>query len=89
MVLDKAQKEVIKKDFKLHDTDTGSASVQIALLTERINSLAAHLETNKKDHSSRRGLLKMVSRRRKFLDYLKKHDEKLYKDIITRLKLRR
>lgn len=89
MALDKPQKENIKEQYRLHEKDTGSASVQIALLTERIKGLAAHLEANKKDHSSRRGLLKMVSMRRKFLDYLKATDEKRYKEIITKLNLRR
>ncbi len=89
MALDKPQKESIKEQYRLHEKDTGSASVQIALLTERIKSLASHLEENKKDHSSRRGLLKMVSQRRKFLDYLKDTDEKRYKEIITKLNLRR
>lgn len=89
MVLEKPRKEDAQEQFRLHEKDTGSASVQIALLTERINSLATHLETNKKDHSSRRGLLQMVSRRRKFLDYLKANDDTRYKEIITKLNLRR
>ena len=89
MVLDRGRKEATMKEFMLHETDTGSASVQIALLTEKIKSLAAHLETHKKDQSSRRGLLTMVSKRRKFLDYLKAKDEKLYRDVISSLNLRR
>ncbi|MDP8247943.1 MAG: 30S ribosomal protein S15 [Candidatus Tritonobacter lacicola] len=89
MVLDRARTETIKDEYRRHEADTGSAGVQIALLTERIKELADHLETHKKDHSSRSGLLKMVSKRRRFLDYLKDTDKEQYKDIISRLKLRR
>ncbi len=75
--------------FRLHERDTGSADVQIALLTERINQLTEHLQTNKKDHSSRRGLLIMVGQRRKLLDYLHNTDVSRYQTITKKLKLRR
>ena len=75
--------------FRLHEKDTGSADVQIALLTERINQLTEHLQNNKKDHSSRRGLLMMVGQRRKLLDYLHTTDVGRYQTITKKLKLRR
>ncbi|MEO8207238.1 MAG: 30S ribosomal protein S15 [Chthoniobacterales bacterium] len=75
--------------LKLHPTDTGSADVQIALLTERIASLTGHLQTNAKDHSSRRGLLKMVARRRSLLDYLKRTAGERYNNILKALDLRK
>lgn len=75
--------------FKLHEKDTGSADVQIALLTERINYLTKHLNVHSKDHSTRRGLLKMVARRRKLLDYLKVTAEERYQNSIKTLGLRR
>lgn len=75
--------------FKLHAKDTGSADVQIALLTERINHLTGHLQGNKKDHSSRRGLLVMVSQRRRLLDYLSNTDVSRYQTVTKKLKLRR
>ena len=82
-------KEQIVGDFKTHGSDTGSSQVQIALLTQRINELTAHFKTHKKDNHSRRGLLKMVSRRRKLLDYLKRRDINEYHTIIEKLGLRR
>lgn len=82
-------KEVIKQEFQLHDKDSGSANIQVALLTRRIEALTEHLTANKKDHSSRYGLIKMVSARRKLLDYLRRKDAKGYQLIIQRLKLRR
>ena len=75
-------------DFKLHAKDTGSADVQIALLTHRINHLTEHLQGNKKDHSSRRGLLIMVGQRRRLLDYLHSTDVSRYQTITKKLKLR-
>lgn len=75
--------------FKLHDKDTGSADVQIALLTERINALTEHLQQNKKDHSSRRGLLMMVGQRRRLLDYLHTKDLARYQAVTKKLKLRK
>ncbi len=79
---------VIQK-FRLHDSDTGSPQVQVALLTERINQLAAHFQMHKKDFTSRHGLLKMVGRRRSLLEYLKTHDEGAYRSILDELKLRK
>lgn len=76
------------KDFQLHENDTGSADVQVALLTRRIEHLTEHLRTNRKDHSSRRGLLKMVAQRRSLLDYLSKTKADRYKKLIDRLNLR-
>jgi small subunit ribosomal protein S15 len=75
--------------FRLHDKDTGSADVQIALLTERINQLTEHLKGNRKDHSSRRGLLKLVATRRSLLDYLKRTSQDRYKSVIEKLNLRK
>jgi small subunit ribosomal protein S15 len=77
------------ESFKTHDKDTGSADVQVALLTHRINHLTEHLQTNKKDHSSRRGLLIMVSQRRRLLDYLKTTDVSRYQNVTKKLKLRK
>lgn len=76
-------------DHRLHETDTGSPEVQIALLTERINHLTEHLKVHKKDHHSRRGLLMLVGRRRRLLDYLNKIDVERYRAIIAKLGLRR
>ena len=76
-------------DFKVHETDTGSSSVQIARLTERINHLTEHLATHSKDVSSRRGLLRLVAQRRKLLDYTKRTNEEQYQGLLTSLKLRR
>lgn len=75
--------------FRLHEKDTGSADVQIAVLTERINSLTEHLQQNKKDHSSRRGLLMMVGQRRRLLDYLNTKDQARYQAVTKKLKLRK
>lgn len=83
------RKEEIIKKFQVHENDTGSPEVQIAILTERINYLNEHLKKNKKDHHSRRGLLKMVGQRRSLLEYLKKKDFERYRSILTRLGLRR
>jgi len=76
-------------DYRLHDTDTGSPEVQIALLTARINHLTEHLKSHKKDHHSRRGLLMLVGRRRRLLDYVKANDVERYRGLIARLGLRR
>ncbi|MDI6774410.1 MAG: 30S ribosomal protein S15 [Verrucomicrobiota bacterium] len=81
-------KEAIKKEFRRHDNDTGSSDVQIALLTKRIESLTEHLKLNRKDHSSRYGLIKMVSSRRSLLGYLKRRNEKRYRQIIKKLAIR-
>lgn len=81
-------KTKIVQDFRIHDKDTGSADVQIALLTERINKLTGHLQKNIKDHSSRRGLLMMVGQRRRLLDYLHSTDTSRYQAVTKKLKLR-
>ena len=77
------------EEYRLHEGDTGSADYQIALLTKRILHLTNHLGTHKKDYSSRRGLLRLVSRRRKLLDYLEKENEERYQKLVKGLKLRR
>jgi len=89
MPLHKEVKTTIISDYKLHETDTGSAEVQIALLTRRIVDLTEHFKTHKKDHHSRRGLLKLVSQRRKLLDHMKEEDSKRYQNIIAQLGIRR
>lgn len=89
MALVKGKKKDIVTAYKHHGKDTGSSRVQIALLTERINGLTQHFNGHKKDFQSRRGLLKMVSRRRKLLDYLKRHDRKEYKELVKKLNLRK
>ena len=89
MSLDKGTKEEITKKFQLHEKDTGSADVQIAILTERITELTEHLKRNPKDHASRLALLKLVGQRRRLLDYLNSTDTKRYQSLITKLNLRR
>lgn len=89
MTIDKKKKKTIIEEFKKHQKDTGSADVQIAILTERINTLTEHFKTHKKDHHSRRGLLRMVNQRRKLLDYLKKRNFEEYQKILDKLKLRK
>lgn len=89
MPLNKESKDKVLGDYKLHESDTGSPEVQIALLSERINQLADHFKDHKKDHHSRRGLLKMVGKRRRLLDYLKSKDIERYRDLIKRLNLRK
>ena len=88
MTLTKEQKNKIIEEYKLHDGDTGSAEVQIAILTHRINSLNEHLKTHKKDHHSRRGFLKMVGQRSGLLNYLLKKDIERYRNLIQRLGIR-
>jgi small subunit ribosomal protein S15 len=88
-VLATDKKQEIISSHKRHDSDTGSAEVQIAILTERITYLTEHFKIHKKDHHSRRGLLKMVGQRRRMLDYLKKKDVDRYKSIIEKLGIRR
>lgn len=87
--MDKARKLEIIKEFGKSETDTGSAEVQVALLSERITELTAHLKVHKKDHHSRRGLLMMVGQRRGLLNYLQKQDIERYRAIIKKLGLRR
>ena len=82
-------KKKLIENFRLHEKDTGSADIQVALLTDRINALTEHLQKFKKDHSSRRGLLMKVGQRRRFLDYLHNTDIKRYQTITKKLKLRK
>ncbi len=89
MVLVKEKKAKLIDDFKIHARDTGSAEVQIAILTERINDLGSHFKSHKKDLHSRRGLLLLVSRRRRLLKYLKDKDLKKYEEILGKLSLRK
>lgn len=87
--MDKAQKATVKQDYQLHDNDSGSSEVQVALLTKRIEGLTEHLKLHRKDHSSRYGLIKMVSARRRLLNYLKSRDDERYQALIKRLNIRR
>ena len=89
MALTVEQKAQIVKDFQRKENDTGSSEGQIALLTLRINDLTPHFKANLKDHHSRRGLLKMVSQRRRLLSYLRRTDAETYRNVITRLGLRK
>lgn len=89
MPLEKETRSQIIGDFQTHESDTGSPEVQIALLTTRINQMIEHLRTHKQDHHSRRGLLKMVGRRRRLLAYLQRKDRERYQQVIARLGLRR
>ncbi len=89
MALSVAEKKQILSDYGLHETDTGSAEAQVALLTNRISGLTEHLKMHKHDHHSRRGLLLMVGRRRRLLNYLTKVDISRYRSLIQRLGLRR
>jgi small subunit ribosomal protein S15 len=89
MSLLKEKKEKLITDYKMHERDTGSASVQIALLTERINTLTEHFKVHKKDHHSRQGLLRLINQRRKLLEYLKGQDKEEYDKLIKKLKLRK
>ncbi len=88
-MISKEKKAEIIKTYGRKEGDTGSPEVQIAILTERINELTEHLKENKKDHHSRRGLLKMVGKRRGLLDYLKKNDLEGYRDLIAKLGIRK
>ena len=83
------EKSTVITQFRVHDGDTGSPQVQVALLTKRINGLSDHFKAHQKDFHSRHGLLKMVSRRRRLLEYLKSHDESSYKKLLESLKLRK
>jgi small subunit ribosomal protein S15 len=87
--LDKGKKTAVISDYKVHESDTGSAEVQVALLTERIRQLAEHLKVHSHDYNSRRGLLKLIGRRRHLLVYLSREDSKRYRDLIDRLGLRK
>ena len=89
MSLTKENKGSLITQYRVHVTDTGSPEVQIAILSERITYLTEHFKTHKKDHSSRRGLLKMVGKRRSLLDYLRKHSDGRYREVISRLGIRK
>ena len=89
MTLQKEEKTSIISEYQTHDGDTGSAEVQVALLTARVNQLTEHLKQHKKDHHSRRGLLMMVGQRRRLLNYLSKKDIERYRSVVNRLGLRR
>ena len=89
MSIEPSVKRQLIEKFKQHEKDTGSPEVQIAILTERIKNLTAHFQTHKKDHHSRRGLLILVGKRRRLLDYLKKKDVERYKKILSELNLRK
>ncbi|TWT04558.1 MULTISPECIES: 30S ribosomal protein S15 [unclassified Planomicrobium] len=89
MAITQERKNELINEFKVHETDTGSAEIQIAILTEDINNLNEHLRTHKKDHHSRRGLFKMVGRRRNLLKYLRENDVQRYRELISKLGLRR
>jgi small subunit ribosomal protein S15 len=89
MALTQERKQELIEQYKVHDADTGSPEVQIAILTENINNLNSHLRTHKKDHHSRRGLLKMVGQRRNLLTYLKNKDITRYRTLVDKLGLRR
>jgi small subunit ribosomal protein S15 len=86
-MLTKRQKQGVTKEHQRHETDTGSAEVQVALLTRQIKALADHLKKNPKDHHSRRGLLMMVGKRRKFLAYVKRENEPVYMKLVKKLEL--
>ena len=89
MALLQERKQEIISDNQVHETDTGSVDVQIAMLTDRINTLSQHLQKNKKDYSSRRGLMKMIGQRKRLLAYLTKQDPERYKALIQKLGIRR
>lgn len=88
MTLLQERKQELISEYQVHETDTGSADLQIAMLTERINLLSAHLQKNKKDYSSRRGLLKMIGQRKRLMAYLQKQDNERYRALIQKLGIR-
>jgi small subunit ribosomal protein S15 len=88
MSLTQERKQEIITGYQVHETDTGSADVQVAMLTERINRLSEHLKINKKDHASRRGLLQMIGRRKRLLSYIRNEDAQRYQALIQRLGIR-
>lgn len=88
MALTQQRKQQLISDYQVHETDTGSSDVQIAMLTERINRLSQHLRANQKDHSSRRGLLKLIGQRKQLLAYLQKENREKYQALIARLGIR-
>jgi small subunit ribosomal protein S15 len=88
MSLTQQRKQEIMTEYQVHETDTGSAEVQIAMMTERINRLSAHLKLNQKDHASRRGLLTIIGQRKRLLAYIQKNDQQKYQTLIGRLGIR-
>ena len=88
MALTQQRKQELISDYQVHETDTGSSEVQIARLTERINRLSEHLKANQKDHSSRRGLLKLIGQRKRLLSYVQKENREKYQALIGRLGIR-
>jgi small subunit ribosomal protein S15 len=88
MALTQQRKQELISDYQVHETDTGSSDVQIAMLTERINRLSEHLRANQKDHSSRRGLLKLIGQRKRLLSYMQSEDKQRYQALIARLGIR-
>lgn len=88
MALTQERKQEIMAQYQAHETDTGSADLQVAMLTERIQKLSAHLSNHKKDYSSQRGLLQLISQRKSLLAYIRKQDKARYQDLITRLGIR-
>lgn len=88
MALLQERKQEIINEYQVHGTDTGSADVQVAMLTERINKLSEHLKINQKDHASRRGLLKMIGKRKRLLNYIRSSSQERYRNLINRLGIR-
>jgi len=88
MSLTQTQKHQIMAEYQVHETDTGSADLQVAVLTERINRLSNHLKSNKKDYASQRGLMKMIGQRKRLLGYINQQDQDRYKALISRLSIR-
>ena len=89
MALTQQRKQELMSEYQVHETDTGSSDLQVAMLTDRINKLTEHLKKNKHDHASRRGLLKMIGRRRRLLSYINNKDSERYQALIKRLGIRR
>ncbi len=89
MTLTQQRKQELISEYQVHETDTGSSDLQVAMLTERINRLTQHLKSNKHDHASRRGLLKMIGRRKRLLSYIQNKDQQRYQNLIKRLGIRR
>ncbi|NJK28042.1 MAG: 30S ribosomal protein S15 [Coleofasciculaceae cyanobacterium SM2_3_26] len=88
MSLTRERKQELMSEYQIHETDTGSAQLQVAMLSDRIRSLSTHLQQHKKDYASRRGLLKLISRRKQLLAYIFKQDREVYKNLIQRLGIR-
>jgi small subunit ribosomal protein S15 len=88
MALTQQRKQELISDYQVHDTDTGSTEVQVAMLTDRISRLSEHLRSNQKDHSSRRGLLKLIGQRKRLLSFLQSEDKQRYQNLVARLGIR-